>query len=147
MLLKRISMEVERMTAKEFLNRARQLTHQIKLLYNRIEELKALETSIPGPNYDQEVVDKSRSLEAPFLKYLYKRIETEELVKAEEERLVGVLQEIGSVIAEVENPTHQQLLRLRYLDFFNWNDIASEMGYSKDNVYKLHRQALEKITV
>ena len=135
------------MTAKEFLNRARQLTHKIKLLYNRIEELKALETSIPGPNYDQEVVDKSRSLEAPFLKYLYKRIETEELVKAEEERLVGVLQEIGSVIAEVENPTHQQLLRLRYLDFFNWNDIASEMGYSKDNVYKLHRQALEKITV
>lgn len=135
------------MTAKEYLNRARELNYKIKLLYNRIDELKALEASVPGCNFDAVVVDKTRDLEAPFVKYIYKRMETEELVKKEEARLIEVTNEIASTISEVESPTHQQLLRLRYLDFMTWNDIASEMGYSLDNVYKLHRQSLKKIIV
>ena len=133
------------MTVKEYLSRALEIKKKIKLLYQRIAELRALESSVPGVNYDQEVVDRTRSLEAPFVKYIFKRIETEEIVKAEEAKLIEVKKEIASTISEVESPVHQQLLRLRYLDFETWSDISGIMGYTKDNVYKLHRQALEKI--
>ena len=133
------------MPAKEYLNRARDISQQIKVLKKRIEELRALERSIPGPNYDQIVVDRTRSYEAPFVKYIFKRMEAEEKLKELEEELIEVKNEIAVSISELECPIQQRLLRLRYLDFMTWTDISKAMNYGLDNIYRLHRESLLRI--
>ena len=47
----------------------------------------------------------------------------------------------------VENLEYQTLLELRYLCFKTWEQIAVQMGYGIDNIYKMHHKALREVAV
>ena len=47
-------------------------------------------------------------------------------------------------IHAIDNPDHEMLLELRYMDCFTWEEIANEMGYSITHVHRLHKKALEE---
>lgn len=53
--------------------------------------------------------------------------------------------EIVSAINELENPDHRQVLTMRYIDGLEFIEIAQELGYSLDWVWRLHRAALKKV--
>ena len=55
--------------------------------------------------------------------------------------------EIVGVIKAVENTDYQTLLEKRYLSYLNWEQIAVDMGFGIDNVFKLHRLALKKVRI
>ena len=76
------------MDAKEYLMQVKQLAHRIKNLQALAVEYERLASSIPGQCFDRERVDGTRNLSAPFEKWVYKKIETEEEIKATELKLL-----------------------------------------------------------
>ena len=72
-------------------------------------------------------------------------IDFENEINAEIDRLVDIKREITCLINGVSNPEEQTLLELRYLCFKTWEQIAVDMGYSLQNVYKLHSKALKNL--
>ena len=51
------------------------------------------------------------------------------------------------MIKQVGNFECQILLELRYLNLKTWAKIASEMGYSLQHIFKIHRKALKSIKI
>ena len=45
-------------------------------------------------------------------------------------------------IRQMENETEKEVLRLRYIRGMKWEEIAAEMGYGLQGVYKVHGRAL-----
>ena len=46
----------------------------------------------------------------------------------------------------LENETQVKIIKLRYVDFKGWLDIAEELGKSKRWCLKLHKDAIEKLS-
>jgi len=51
-----------------------------------------------------------------------------------------------SVIKAVTDPGYQTLLELRFLCFRTWEQIAVDMNYSIQHIYRLYDKALKEIT-
>ena len=61
--------------------------------------------------------------------------------------LVELKKGIVRRIKAVENTELQMVLELRYLSYMRWEEIAIELGYGIDNVFRLHRKALAEIEI
>ena len=61
--------------------------------------------------------------------------------------LVDLKREILACIRAVADPEHQMLLEQRYLCFQPWERIAESLGYSINNIYRMHSKALSEVTV
>jgi DNA-directed RNA polymerase specialized sigma subunit len=59
--------------------------------------------------------------------------------------LLDLKAEIMGVIKQVSDTECQTLLELRYLCFKRWEEIAVEMSYSSQHVYRLHEQSLKAV--
>ena len=62
-------------------------------------------------------------------------------------KLVELKKDIIRRIKAVESAELQTILELRYLSYMGWEEIAIELGYGIDNVFRLHRNALDEITI
>ena len=62
-------------------------------------------------------------------------------------RLVELKKDIIRRIKAVESAELQTILELRYLSYMRWEEIAIELGYGIDNVFRLHRNALGEIMI
>ena len=63
------------------------------------------------------------------------------------EALCATRREIRAAIQEVPSPRHRELLEYRYLCCMPWPKVAENMGYDERNTYRIHRKALEKLTI
>ncbi|GHU48823.1 hypothetical protein FACS1894127_0320 [Clostridia bacterium] len=73
-------------------------------------------------------------------------MELETDIKADISFLIDLKREVMRLIKRVGSPECQTLLELRYLCFKTWEQIAVELDYGIDNVFRLHRRALEIVT-
>jgi len=71
----------------------------------------------------------------------------EEEINADIDALVDLKREMVRLIKAVDNVECQILLEQRYLCFKTWEQIAVDMGYNVRHVYRLHDEAVEKISV
>ena len=58
-----------------------------------------------------------------------------------EELCLETIKQIGSL----HDSAQRQLLRLRYLDYQEWENIAKAVGVSEGHIYVLHRKALKNL--
>ena len=132
------------MTAKEYLSQARTLDMRIKSKLQQIESLNELATSCTvvcsdmprNPNHGGSKIEKA----------VIKIIEVEESLKRDVENLVELKKEIMTTIHSVANVELQTLLEKRYLCFLSWEQIAVEMHYSIQHIYRMHDEALSSVT-
>lgn len=54
---------------------------------------------------------------------------------------------IAETIKRINSIECETLLEMRYLTFMAWEDIASQLNYSNDYIYHLHRKALTLVRV
>ena len=80
---------------------------EVVTLRNRISKLKELvdyyelmSSSIGGPNYDAERIDKTRDLDAPFVKWILKKLDAEAEIKELENELSG---KVNLLIETIDN--------------------------------------------
>ena len=63
------------------------------------------------------------------------------------ECLVNLRNEINNTINSVEDEDCRLLLEKRYIGMKKWEDIALDLSMGLDNVFKLHKKALNKISI
>ncbi len=74
-----------------------------------------------------------------------KMTEYQEELNNDMKKLIQVKRETKEVIDSVTNDEYRVLLELRYLSSMRWEEIAVEMNYSIDHVFRLHRRALKAV--
>lgn len=121
------------------INKQRKLIENQKNLINYYETMSY---SLGGIDYSKEPIDCSRNLEAPFVKWVYKKIEAEEVLKQLEKELEQMLVKFSLELESLEELEHRRILSYRYVLNKSWDEIPEIMHYSKSNAYKLHREAL-----
>ncbi len=135
----------EKMTARQYLGQAYRIDQRINSKLKQVSLLRgnAMNLSI---NMKEISIQTSRD-NARMENTLLKIIDQEREIDEEIDRLVDLKAEIKRVIDGVENIEYRLILELRYLCFRSWEEIAVEMDYSIDYVFKIHRRALEKVEV
>ena len=133
------------MDAKEYLGQAYRIDHRIN---SKVEQISALHDLATRANavLGSEPVSGSRDPQR-LQETICKMMDLEKELNDDIDGLVDLKREIMGVIRGVENKEHQTLLEMRYLSFMTWERIAVDMDYSIQHIHRLHRQALEKISV
>ena len=131
------------MKAKEYLSQAYRLDQRIDAKIEQVMSLRNLAAKATSTLSDA-TPSGTRNIHR-MEDIIMKIIDLENEINADIDSLVALKHEIVNVIKSVPNLEYQTLLELRYLCFKSWEQIAVEMGYGIDNVYKLHRMALKML--
>lgn len=133
------------MTAKEYLSQAYRLDQRIDSKIEQVASLNDLATkctaTISGMPHNP-----SRST-SPMADTIDKIVDLQAEINRDIDRLVDLKREIMTVVKAVDNPEYQTLLEKRYLCFLHWEQIAVDMNYGIDNIFKLHKKALDCVVV
>lgn len=130
------------MTAKEYLNQAYRLDQRINSKLEQVMSLRDLTTKATATMSDMP--GGSRNV-YKMQDIIGKIIDLENEINADIDQLVDLKREMVSAIKAVEDPEYQTLLELRYLCFKTWEQIAVEMDYSIQHIYRLRDKALTQI--
>lgn len=130
------------MTAKEYLNQAYRLDQRINSKLEQVMSLRDLTTKATATMSDMP--GGSRNV-YKMQDIIGKIIDLENEINADIDQLVDLKREMVSAIKAVEDPEYQTLLELRYLCFKTWEQIAIEMDYSIQHIYRLRDKALTQI--
>lgn len=139
--------EAEEMTKKGFLKRYKPIMGRIEAKMEQIERMEnalfpgaRILSGTPGggqPGGGMEktdnAIDKLRRMRSGILKEI--------------RELEAVRDEIINAINAVPDETLRLLLEERYINFHSWRQIARNMNYSEDYIYRLHQDALKKLRI
>lgn len=133
------------MTAREYLSQAHRLDQRIDAKIAQVASLNELATKCTStltgmprnPNRGTSTMADA----------VAKIVDLQAEINRDIDRLVDLKREMVAVIKAVENIEHQTLLEKRYLCYQTWEQIAVDMGYSVRQLYRLHDEALENVSV
>ena len=132
------------MTAKEYLQRPKQIVQEIRRKQGRIETLKRLATRL-GPELSgirvQTTPDPAR-----IQGFLAEAADEEREIARLEGKLQEAMCDSARLIARLPNEEMARILERRYLDEWTWEEIIEEMDISRTQVYERHRIALDILT-
>ena len=131
------------MTAKEYLSQAYRLDQRIDAKIEQVMSLRNLAAKATSTLSDA-APSGTRNVHR-MEDIIIKIIDFENEINADIDNLVDLKREIMAAIRSIHDPDYCTVLELRYLCFKPWEQIAVEMGYGIDNVYKLHRMALKTL--
>ena len=129
------------MTAKEYLQRPKQIVQEIRRKQGRIETLKRLATRL-GPEMSgirvQTTPDPAR-----IQGFLAEAADEELEIRRLEEAREQALADSALLISRLPDEKMARILELRYLDSLPWEEITDRTGFGASTVYRLHRLALD----
>jgi DNA-directed RNA polymerase specialized sigma subunit len=131
------------MKAKEYLSQAFGLDQRINSKLEQVASLRSLATRAAASLQAGRVCETNEH--SPRENTLVKILDLENEIDEDIDHLVDLKREIMEVINAVEQPEHQLLLELRYLNFMTWEAIAERMNYSYRQIHRLHGQALNRL--
>jgi RNA polymerase sigma factor (sigma-70 family) len=99
--------------------------------------------TVPGSNFYAVRVDGTRNSEAPFVKWLIKKAEVDEVIDSLQKEETRLKIEIMQVIEKLENEDYKNVLIMRYLDTQTWEKIAENLYCSTSTVKRWHKNAVE----
>ncbi|MEI6132420.1 MAG: DUF1492 domain-containing protein [Bacillota bacterium] len=133
------------MTAKEYLGLAYRIDQRINSKLEQITSLrelalKATSTLTDMPHSPTKNTSKMANI-------ICKMVDLEDEINKDIDMLVDLKCEIVSLIKKIHNTEYQTLLELRYLCFKTWEQIAVDMGYSSQHIFRLHDKALKVVKI
>jgi len=133
------------MTAKEYLAQAYRLDQRINSKLEQVASLNELATkctsTLTGMPHNPNC-GTSTMADA-----IAKIVDLQAEINNDIDRLVDLKRDMVRAIKAVDNTEYQTLLEKRYLCFMSWEQIAVDMNYSLQHTFRLHDNALKKITV
>ena len=128
---------------KNELKEYRAVANEIEIIKEKLEYLEEKKTSVKS----QVISDMPRSSsENERLSTLLAEIEeVTELYNEKMSRLIKSQFKIENTIDILDDATERNLMRLKYLDGFTWEEVAVEMGYSWQHIHRIHNKILKKI--
>jgi DNA-directed RNA polymerase specialized sigma subunit len=132
------------MTAKEYLGQAYRLDQRINSKLEQVMSLRDLATKATSTLSD--VAPSGTRNVHRMEDIIVKIVDLENEINHDIDNLVDLKREMVSVIKAVTDPEYQTILELRYLCFKSWEQIAVDMNYSIQHIYRLRDRALNEIT-
>lgn len=130
------------MKSKEYLSQIIKLEHKIERMKVRCKEYEHLADSVASPVYDKDKIDGTKTKDAPFLKWLFKKDELERDIMHLEEELKNLKVDALIKIEQIENEDYKTILIKKYFESKTWEDIRKEMFVSKATIYRWYDEAL-----
>ena len=127
------------MTAHKYLRQLYDLDRRIKAQQLMLEELTAAVLSAAAPPFDKDCVQNS----ADFDRTRIKRMETEQRLKKNRLRYLRQQNKIINQVAQLSG-TSQEILTRRYIKYQGYQQIADEMNYSIQHLFRLRKVALDE---
>ena len=135
------------MNAQDYLKRAHRIYELIESLKDELAEVRMLADSIASPVLSDLPKAPSRSSDPPYVRYVMKIVELEGKIEAEIENYLKIKDEIRNVINEVADNEERLLLRYRYINFLEWDDIAERMHIATRTAHRIHGAALLRVKI
>ena len=129
------------MTVQQYLQQIKVLDTKIKQKQEQYIRLEEQASSPGGIRYDKAVTQTSRTgdrLERLVLQY----IELGDRIKEEQLKFESTKQTIINQIQSLNDDRYMNVLFKRYVEYKSYTSIAAEMICSIENVYVIHRKAL-----
>lgn len=132
------------MNVKQYLKQAYRLNELINSDLAELQNLRSLSVSISSDMSKERVQstkqpDKIGSIVA-------KIVDLENEINAEINQFVDLKKEIRDKINLLTNRNQQLVLRLRYIEFLTWEQVAERMTYSVKQVFRIHGEAIKNLT-
>lgn len=131
------------MTAKQYLQQVKGLDNMIEAKLEQVERLRALATRVTT-SFSHDKQGKGAARHEKTADIVCKIVMLEEKLNASIDTLVDLKAEVEEKIDEIPNDNYRLLLRLRYLNYKTWEDIASTIGYTPQWIYITHGRALQE---
>lgn len=133
------------MTVKEYLGQAYRLDQRINSKLEQLESLNGLATKCTSTLTGMpKNPSRSTSMVADAVA---KIVDLQIEINRDIDLLVDLKCDMVRIIKSVDNAEYQTLLELRYLCFKTWEQIAVDMNYCIDNVYRIHRKAIRAVVL
>lgn len=134
------------MNVKEYLEQAKYLDMRINSKIEQLSTLNDLATkcTVTLSDMPRNPNKSTSNMEDTIVKI----IDLQEEINRDIDQLVDLKREIMVVIKKISNVEYQTILENRYLSFMSWEQIAVEMKYSIQQIYRLRDRAhkvVEKI--
>ena len=126
------------MNAKQYLKQAYMLDKLIKSNCEELNQLKELSTSISGIDYSKGPGENNAG-DAGFTNILCKIIDLEAKIQKRVNEFIELKEEIRE---RIQSANEKLLLRLKYINFYTWEQIGDEMNMSIRSVHRVHLAAL-----
>lgn len=133
--------------AKKYLSQAFGLNQRIESKLGQIEELHDLVAKAKATVTYSDVPKNPNRDGSRMEDAVIKIVDLESEINQDMIQLVELKKDIIERIKAVESTELQTILELRYLSYMRWEEIAIELGYGIDNVFRLHRNALDEIEI
>lgn len=134
------------MTARAYLSQAYRLENRIKLIKERIEDLRELSTSVSSPGFEEHY-NATKNTDAPFIRVLEKIMEYEEEYQEQLYQLLRLQKQIDETIATVDEVDLRMVLTYRYIKSLSWYKIGAELCIDESTARRWHDKALTKVTL
>lgn len=129
---------------KEYLNSYKLVTRKLvslreqeKALRCELENPKAMEYSdMPKGNRKTDLSDKMVQLE-----------KLEAKIKQKIEEIISLRTDIEDKVTDMEDGTESDIIRKRYIEFKEWEQICVEVGYGWSNTHRIHSSALNNFNM
>lgn len=132
------------MTAKEYLGQAYRLDQRINSKLEQVLSLRDLTTKATATMSDMPSGGSRNVYKMQDI--IGKIVDLENEINADIDQLVDLKREMVAAIKAVTDPECQTLLELRFLCFKTWEQIAVEMSYSIQHIYRLRDKALKMVS-
>ncbi len=134
-----------RNTTKEYLQQVFEINRLIKTRMEQLNTLKDIATRI-SPHTDSVRVDGS-SNRGNMAATVERIVDLEHMINRDIERMKTVYIEVQDVIDTVTDSRQKNILTLRYLCFKKWDEIAEIMCMDERWIRRLHKKALQELTL
>lgn len=131
------------MTAKEYLQQIRKADIMINYKQQQLDELRSLATSITSAMNPDKV--QSSCVSDKVGDAVAKIVDLQNEINRDIDKLVDLKKEVMKVIDKLD-ATSLELIYSRYFEFKTWEQIVCQMNYSCQWIWKLHGEALKKVS-
>lgn len=131
--------------AKEYLSRLLWIDKRVEDKYLQIEQLRTM-----AEKTTQILSDMPRNPSAPTSKMeilVVRMVEMENELAQDIESLLTLKKDATARIEALDDMDLQTVLEMRYLSGRPWEEIGDEMNFGSDNLYRLHKKALENLEI
>lgn len=133
------------MKAKEYLSQTRLLDTRINSKIQQVAALNTLATSATAtlsgmPHNPNRATSKMADA-------VVKIVDLQREINDDIDALVDLKRDIMRRIKSIPSTEYQLILEKRYLCFMQWEQIAVDMGYSIQHIYRLHDKVLNEFPV
>lgn len=127
-----------------FLNKPFRINKKIIFVKNKIEEYDTLSLSLGGGGFEEKV-QCTRNLDAPFVKWIYKKLDAEAELKDLYVELGKSQDEVMALIDTLSNMDCKMVAIKKYIGFKSWSQISDELYSSVATVRRWHNKALHEL--